>query len=63
VLSVVIAWMLAHNILYTYIAPFLQLAGLGSQVDVVLLVFGLSALLAIAVIGRLIDHHLRSSVW
>ncbi|WP_058960778.1 MFS transporter [Type-E symbiont of Plautia stali] len=62
VLSVVIAWMLAHNILYTYIAPFLQLAGLGSQVDVVLLVFGLSALLAIAVIGRLIDHHLRSSV-
>ncbi|WP_337022781.1 MULTISPECIES: MFS transporter [unclassified Pantoea] len=62
VLSVVIAWMLAHNILYTYIAPFLQLAGLGSQVDVVLLVFGLSALLAIAVIGRLIDHHLRNSV-
>lgn len=62
VLSVVIAWMLAHNILYTYIAPFLQLAGLGSQVDVVLLVFGLSALLAIAVIGRLIDRQLRSSV-
>lgn len=62
VLSVVIAWMLAHNILYTYIAPFLQLAGLSSQVDLVLLVFGLSALLAIAVIGRLIDHHLRSSV-
>lgn len=62
VLSVVIAWMLAHNILYTYIAPFLQLAGLGSQVDIVLLVFGLSALLAIAVTGRLVDHHLRRSV-
>lgn len=62
VLGVVIAWMLAHNILYTYIAPFLQLAGLGSHVDIVLLVFGVSALLAIALTGRLIDRHLRSSV-
>ncbi|ERK16377.1 major facilitator family transporter [Pantoea sp. AS-PWVM4] len=62
VLSVVITWMLAHNILYTYIAPFLDLAGLASQTDVILLTFGLAALLAIAVTGRLVDRHLRTCV-
>lgn len=62
VLSVVITWMLAHNILYTYIAPFLADAGLASSVDIVLLIFGLSALLSIAVIGKLVDRHLRRSV-
>lgn len=62
VLSVVIAWMLAHNILYTYIAPFLDLAGLSAQVDLILLVFGLAALLAIAITGRLVDRHLRTCV-
>jgi len=62
VLSVVIAWMLAHNILYTYIAPFLASAGLASSVDIVLLVFGLSSLLAIGFTGKLVDRHLRSSV-
>ncbi len=40
VLAVVIAWMLAHNILYTYIAPFVAPAGLAGRVDLVLLVFG-----------------------
>ena len=62
VLSVVIAWMLAHNILYTYISPFLTLAGLGSQVDILLLVFGLAALVAIAITGKIIDRHLRLCV-
>ncbi|ROR15131.1 MFS transporter [Erwinia sp. JUb26] len=62
VLAVVIVWMLAHNILYTYIAPFLASAGLASSVDTMLLIFGLSALLAIAVTGKLVDRHLRSSV-
>ena len=44
VLGVVMTWMLAHNILYTYIAPFVAPAGLGNDVDIVLLVFGLAAL-------------------
>ena len=35
--------MLAHNMLYTYIAPFVASAGLGNEVDIVLLVFGLVA--------------------
>jgi predicted MFS family arabinose efflux permease len=62
VLAVVIAWMLAHNILYTYIAPFVERAGLGERVDVVLLAFGLAALLGIWITGRLVDHYLRRAV-
>lgn len=62
VLAVVIAWMLAHNILYTYIAPFVAPAGLGKRVDLVLLVFGTAALAGIWVTGKLVDRHLRASV-
>lgn len=60
VLFVVLAFILAHNILYTYIAPFLQVAGLGAQTDVVLLVFGITSLLGIWIVGLLIDQHLRA---
>jgi predicted MFS family arabinose efflux permease len=62
VLGVVFTWMLAHNILYTYIAPFVNASGLTEHVDLVLLVFGLAALLGIAVTGRVVDAHLRSTV-
>jgi len=60
VLAVVIAWMLAHNILYTYIAPFVAPAGIASEIDQVLLVFGLAALLSIWIVGALIDQRLRA---
>ncbi|WP_339502453.1 MFS transporter [Pseudomonas silesiensis] len=60
VLFVVLAFVLAHNILYTYIAPFLQVAGLGAQTDVVLLVFGITSLLGIWIVGVLIDQYLRA---
>lgn len=59
ILMVVLAWMLAHNILYTYIAPFLERAGLGSRVDLVLLIFGLAAIVSIWIVGLLIDRKLR----
>ncbi|MEB0048546.1 MULTISPECIES: MFS transporter [unclassified Pseudomonas] len=59
VLFVVLTWMLGHNILYTYIAPFLMQSGLGERVDLVLLVFGLSSLLGIWIIGVLVDRWLR----
>ncbi|AZE49855.1 putative MFS-type transporter [Pseudomonas chlororaphis] len=62
VLAVVMAWMLAHNILYTYVAPFVTPAGLAGEVDVVLLVFGVAALLSIWITGRLVDRHLRNAV-
>ena len=62
VLAVVLTWMLAHNMLYTYIAPFVASAGLADKVDIVLLVFGLAALLGIWLTGRLVDRHLRKAV-
>ncbi|WP_426234679.1 MFS transporter [Pseudomonas sp. TWP3-2] len=62
VLAVVISWMLAHNILYTYIAPFVVPAGLGNQVDLVLLVFGIAALLGIWLTAKLVEPLLRKTV-
>ncbi|RMQ42704.1 hypothetical protein ALQ04_200043 [Pseudomonas cichorii] len=62
VLGVVFTWMLAHNILYTYVAPFVSKAGLASDIDVVLLAFGVAALAGIWVTGRLVDRHLRKTV-
>lgn len=60
VLFAVLAFVLAHNILYTYIAPFLAEAGMVERTDLVLLVFGLASLLGIWIVGVLIDRHLRS---
>ena len=59
VLFVMFAIVLAHNILYTYIVPFLRPSGLDGEADTVLLVFGVAALLVIPVIGTLVDRHLR----
>ncbi|WP_052365074.1 MFS transporter [Halotalea alkalilenta] len=60
VLFVVLAFVLAHNILYTYIAPFLAVVGMAERTGLVLLVFGVSSLLGIWAIGVLIDRHLRA---
>jgi predicted MFS family arabinose efflux permease len=60
VLVAVLAFVLAHNILYTYIAPFLAAAGMAERTDLVLLVFGVACLMGIFIIGVLIDHHLRT---
>lgn len=59
VLGVVLSFVLAHNILYTYIAPFLAGAGMAGRTDAVLLVFGLASLVSIWVVGVLIDTRLR----
>jgi len=59
VLWVTFTYVLAHNILYTYIAPLLAPAGIEADIDRVLLVFGLSALLGIWLVGLLIDRWLR----
>ncbi|MDN8615750.1 MFS transporter [Variovorax ginsengisoli] len=59
VLGVLILWILAHSILYTYIVPFLAPAGLSDRADLVLLVFGLSSLAGIWITGLLIDRNLR----
>jgi len=62
VLWVTFTYVLAHNILYTYIAPLLEPAGIEADIDRVLLVFGLAALLSIWLVGLLIDRWLRALV-
>lgn len=59
VLFVVLAFVLAHNILYTYIAPYLLTTGMVDRTDVVLLVFGGTSVAGIWIVGVLIDRYLR----
>jgi predicted MFS family arabinose efflux permease len=59
VLWLVLTFVLAHNILYTYIAPYLARAGMAQRTDGVLLVFGVASLLGIWGVGLLIDRHLH----
>ncbi|WP_169391399.1 MULTISPECIES: MFS transporter [Psychrobacter] len=59
ILLTLLFWILAHNTLYTYIEPFLTLSGLEGRVDVVLLLFGVAALLGIWLTGLLVDNHPR----
>ncbi len=62
ILAVIFFWMVAHNILFTYVAPFVARAHLASHVDLVLLIFGSTALLGIWIIGLLVDRWLRQLV-
>lgn len=59
VLFVVLTFVLAHNIFYTYIAPFLASVGMAERTDLILLVFGVASLLGIWVIGVFVDLYLR----
>ncbi|MFE8938816.1 MFS transporter [Streptomyces sp. NPDC000963] len=60
VLFVVAAYVLAHNILYTYIATFLDEYDMGASRDIVLLVFGLASVVSIFITGALVDRKLRA---
>ncbi|MFZ5935376.1 MFS transporter [Pseudomonas sp. HS6-2] len=62
VLLVILAWVLGHNILYTYIVPLLAAAGMTAEVGQVLMLFGLSALAGIGLVGLMVDRHLRKLV-
>ena len=60
VLLTLFVWITAHNLLYTYIEPFLVSVGLAERVDVVLLLFGIAAMVGIWLTGLLVDHWLRA---
>jgi predicted MFS family arabinose efflux permease len=62
VLLVILSWILGHNILYTYIVPLLAATGMAADIGPVLMVFGLSALAGIGLVGLLVDRHLRTLV-
>ncbi|MFC0673010.1 MFS transporter [Brachybacterium hainanense] len=60
VLLVALVWVLAHNILYTYIAPLLEPTGL--RLDIGLAIFGIASFLGITATGVVIDRALRGTV-
>ncbi|WP_082499109.1 MULTISPECIES: MFS transporter [unclassified Rathayibacter] len=57
---VIVVWMLAHNTIYTYIAPFLREGGSGLGPDLVLLVYGVSSIIGVALTAALIDRFPRA---
>lgn len=60
VLFVTLVLVLAHTILYTFIATFLDELGMGDSTDLVLLVFGAASLLSIWIVGAQINRRLRT---
>jgi predicted MFS family arabinose efflux permease len=60
VLMTAVLYVTAHNLLYTYIAPFLASVGMSGAVSAVLMVFGVASLVSLAITGALIDRHLRT---
>ncbi|MCX4815597.1 MFS transporter [Streptomyces sp. NBC_01239] len=62
ILVVTGVYVLAHTILYTYIAPVLAGAGLADQVQWILLTFGVASILSIWLTGLFVDRHHRRLV-
>ncbi len=59
ILLVTLIFVLAHNILYTYIFPFLERANMAGSISGILLTFGLTSLLGIGIVGARVDRWLR----
>ncbi len=59
VLAVMLLFVLAHNLLYTYVAPLLALSTAAAAVDRYLLLFGVAALLGIVAVGVWVDRWMR----
>jgi predicted MFS family arabinose efflux permease len=59
VLFVTLVFVLAHTIIYAYIATFLDDLGIGGNTDLVLLVFGAASLASIWIVGAQIHRRLR----
>lgn len=62
ILFALTAYMVAHNILYTYITDFLGYVGMSGQVGWVLFAFGVTSVLSVLVVGSHIDRHLRKLI-
>jgi predicted MFS family arabinose efflux permease len=60
---VISTWMIAHNVVYTYIAPYLRDGGAELSVDLALVTFGVAALVGLGLTGAVIDRALRLLVF
>jgi predicted MFS family arabinose efflux permease len=61
VLIVTFTTLLAHYVLYTYIAPYTEALHFRGGTSLALLLFGLGTLVGIALTGKLIDTHFRKT--
>jgi predicted MFS family arabinose efflux permease len=61
VLTITLLLLTGHQVMYTYIAPFLRYAGFG-RTGLVLLVFGAATVAGIAVAGALADRRLQRAL-
>jgi predicted MFS family arabinose efflux permease len=59
ILAVIFTWMLAHNTIYTYMAPYLRATSGPLAVDVELFIFGVASIVGIIITGTLLDRHPR----
>ena len=59
ILGVTAAWILAHNMLYTYAVPLLEHSRL--RLDIGLALFGLASIAGITLVGTVIDRALRTT--
>ena len=59
ILAVIVTWMLAHNTMYTYIAPYLRGTATGLTAGLTLFIFGVSSIGGIVLTAALIDRRPR----
>ena len=59
ILAVIVAWMLAHSTIYTYIAPYLRTTETDLTADFILLIYGVASVIGVAITGALLDRHPR----
>ncbi|MFB7288793.1 MFS transporter [Actinacidiphila glaucinigra] len=62
ILFALATYMVAHNILYTYVTDLLGHLGMAAQTGWVLFAFGVTSILSVLVVGTHIDRHLRRLV-
>jgi predicted MFS family arabinose efflux permease len=62
ILFALATYMVAHNILYTYVTDFLAYAGMSNRTGWVLFAFGVTSVLSVFVVTAHIDHHLRKLI-
>ena len=62
VLFALATYMIAHNLLYTYVTDLLTHIGMSGQTSWVLFTFGVTSVLSVLVVGANIDRHLRTLV-
>lgn len=60
ILAVITAWMLGHNTIFTYIAPYLRAGGSGMAPEAALLVYGIASLVGMGVVAVFIDRYPRA---